>query len=89
MLHALTAVDACAVVGYPDEHYGERVAAFVQLASPMTADELVGFCRTNLAAYKVPDRWIFVDDFPRNAMGKIRKPELRAQLACAGRGGVR
>lgn len=80
VLHALAAVDACAVVGYPDEHYGERVAAFVQTASPVTTDELIAHCRANLAAYKVPDRWIFVDDFPRNAMGKIRKPELRPLL---------
>jgi acyl-CoA synthetase (AMP-forming)/AMP-acid ligase II len=81
VLHALASVDACAVVGYPDEHYGERVAAFVQLKAPMTTEELVAHCGTNLAAYKVPDRWIFVDDLPRNAMGKIPKPELRAQLA--------
>ena len=80
VLHALAAVEACAVVGYPDEHYGERVAAFVQAASPVTDDALAAHCRANLAAYKVPDRWIRVEEFPRNAMGKIRKPELRARL---------
>jgi acyl-CoA synthetase (AMP-forming)/AMP-acid ligase II len=76
-------VDACAVVGYPNERYGERVAAFVQAASSVTVDELVAHCRANLAAYKVPDRWIFVDDFPRNAIGKIRKTELRSMLPLA------
>jgi acyl-CoA synthetase (AMP-forming)/AMP-acid ligase II len=83
VLHALPAVEACAVLGYPDEHYGERVAAFVQLASPVPAEELTAHCRESLAAYKVPDRWIVVDDFPRNAMGKIRKPELRRRLAAS------
>jgi acyl-coenzyme A synthetase/AMP-(fatty) acid ligase len=55
----------------------------VQLASPVPAEELTAHCRESLAAYKVPDRWIVVDDFPRNAMGKIRKPELRRRLAAS------
>ncbi len=83
VLHAHPAVAACAVVGYPDEHYGERVAAFVQPSPDVrcTDNDLAAHCATQLARYKVPDRWVFVDDFPRNAMGKIKKPELRSQLA--------
>ncbi|GIU90654.1 MAG: hypothetical protein KatS3mg010_1753 [Acidimicrobiia bacterium] len=83
VLHADPRVAACAVVGVPDEHYGERVAAFVQ-RSPgacVAEDELAALCNEQLAKYKVPEVWRFVDDFPRTPMGKIRKTELRALLA--------
>jgi acyl-CoA synthetase (AMP-forming)/AMP-acid ligase II len=77
VLHLDERVVACAVVGYPDERLGERVAAFVQCSVPVTADELTAICVQQLARYKVPDRWVFVDEFPRTAMGKIRKNALR------------
>jgi acyl-CoA synthetase (AMP-forming)/AMP-acid ligase II len=76
VLHADPRVAACAVVGYPDGRLGQRVGAFVQLREPATADELAAACRQQLARYKVPDRFEFVDDFPRTAMGKIRKRDL-------------
>jgi long-chain acyl-CoA synthetase len=68
-------VGACAVVGLPDERLGERVAAAVVLAGdePITAEELREHCARSLARYKVPDRFLFVDDLPRNAMGKVVK----------------
>jgi long-chain acyl-CoA synthetase len=68
-------VVACAVVGVPDERLGERVVAAV-VAAPgarITDDELRTHCRTSLARYKVPERFLFVDDLPRNAMGKVVK----------------
>jgi acyl-CoA synthetase (AMP-forming)/AMP-acid ligase II len=79
VLHADPRVAACAVVGVPDEHYGERVVAFVQRVpgSSVTAEELDARCAAQLARYKVPEQWEFVDDFPRTPMGKIRKAELR------------
>jgi len=70
----------CAVVGRYDERLGERVTAHVELlaGSSVTADELEARCRAELAHYKVPDQWIFVDALPRNTAGKVLKAELRA-----------
>jgi acyl-CoA synthetase (AMP-forming)/AMP-acid ligase II len=44
----------------------------------VTEDELREHCLANLAKYKVPERWLFVDSFPRNAMGKIQRRDLPA-----------
>ena len=67
-------VDA-AVVGEPDERWGEVGRAFVQPASGarLGADELAAFCRARLAAYKVPRAFTLVADFPRTSAGKIQK----------------
>ena len=82
VLHDDPRVAACAVVGTPDERLGERVVAFVEPApgASVTGDELASHCRAQLAAYKVPEEWHLVDEMPRNAMGKILKPDLRARL---------
>jgi len=69
----------CAVVGVPDARWGEVGAAFL-LARPGAAVDIVGlrgWCRDRLAAYKVPVHVQLVQDFPRTAAGKIRKPDLR------------
>jgi acyl-CoA synthetase (AMP-forming)/AMP-acid ligase II len=81
-------VQACAVVGAPDERLGERTVAFVQPASPELGGErlladLRQACRQELAKYKVPDAWVEVADFPRNAMGKIVLATLRRQATAA------
>ena len=80
VLHELPEVEACAVVGLPDERLGERVAVAVQLRDGATVgeDELRAHCLDNLAKYKVPERWLFVDDFSRNSMGKIQRRDLAA-----------
>ena len=80
VLHELPDVEACAVVGLPDERLGERVAVAVQLREGATVgeDELRAHCLANLAKYKVPERWLFVDDFARNSMGKIQRRDLPA-----------
>jgi fatty-acyl-CoA synthase len=70
-----------AIVGVPDEKWGEVGHAFVMLrpeAPSMTAAEVIQFCRANLAGYKTPRHVTFVDDFPRTAAGKIRKHLLAA-----------
>ncbi len=70
-----------AVVAQPDDKWGEVGCAFL-LARP--GHELPGdsdvatFCRDNLAPYKVPKRFVGVDDFPRTAAGKIQKHLLEA-----------
>ena len=72
-------IAACAVLGVADERLGERVVAVVQLALEAKADaeELTAFCGAQLARYKVPSEFVFVADFPRTPMGKIRKRDLR------------
>ena len=74
------AVAACAVLGLEDERLGQRVAAVVQLRpdSATSADDLTSYCRERVARYKVPERWLFVEQFERTPMGKIRKGDLRA-----------
>jgi acyl-CoA synthetase (AMP-forming)/AMP-acid ligase II len=67
------------VVGYPDDRLGQRVAAAVELQSDSSVDEgqLLEHCRTSLARYKLPQRWI-LGVLPRNAMGKVVRPEVEA-----------
>ena len=76
------AVAEVAVVGKPDDRWGETVAAFIR-AAPGTAPtevELHAWCRRRLAPYKTPLTWHFVDALPLTASGKIRKNVLRERL---------
>jgi malonyl-CoA/methylmalonyl-CoA synthetase len=76
------AVAASAVIGCPDDEWGERVAAIVVLqpGAAATASELIDFCRARLAHYKAPRQVRFAADLPRNAMGKVQKADLRREL---------
>jgi acyl-CoA synthetase (AMP-forming)/AMP-acid ligase II len=71
------AVAEVAVIGVPDEKWGEVVKAVVSLESPATPDELIVFCRERLAAYKCPKTVDVTDELPRNPTGKILKKDLR------------
>jgi acyl-CoA synthetase (AMP-forming)/AMP-acid ligase II len=64
-----------AVVGLPDDHWGEVVVAAVEPTDPAEFDEgaLQEHCRTMLATYKVPARVVAVDELPKNATGKVQK----------------
>ena len=79
VLFSHPAVAEVAVVGVPDDHWGEVVAAFVRPASgvSLTPEELLAHCREQLAPYKTPVRWRFVESFPLTASGKIQKFKLR------------
>jgi len=69
-------VGAAAVVGIPDAHWGEQVAAVIIPKSPLeppTPGELHEFCRANLAAYKTPRSWGFATAFPATETGKLQK----------------
>ncbi|MHB8800253.1 MAG: acyl-CoA synthetase [Thermoanaerobaculia bacterium] len=71
-------VKDAAVVGLPDEEWGERVAAAVVTdGAPLSLDSLRAFARERLAPYKLPTRLLVLDDLPRNAMGKVTKPAVR------------
>jgi acyl-CoA synthetase (AMP-forming)/AMP-acid ligase II len=79
------AIAECAVVGVPDERLGEVGMAFV-VAKPDAAvdpDEVVGWCRDQMANYKAPRTVVVVDALPRNASGKVLKFELRQSAASA------
>jgi malonyl-CoA/methylmalonyl-CoA synthetase len=69
-------VDDCAVVGIPDEAWGERVVACVQTRRDVTEETLRAFVKEHLAPYKVPKQVLFFDELPRNALGKVVKPDL-------------
>jgi fatty-acyl-CoA synthase len=81
VLHEHPAVAEAAVVGVPDERWGEVCLAFVALRAQATEDELLEFSRRRLARYKVPKQIRFVDALPRNAMNKVAKTELVERVA--------
>ncbi|MCA9931280.1 MAG: AMP-binding protein [Anaerolineales bacterium] len=76
------AVAASAVIGCLDDEWGERITAVIILkpSHTATADEIITYCRTHLAGYKTPRTVIFADELPRNALGKVQKAQLRAEL---------
>jgi long-chain acyl-CoA synthetase len=72
-------IQDAAVIGIPDDEFGEQVKAFCELKPGHTADEaaILDFCREHLASYKRPKTLSIVDELPRNTMGKLLKRELR------------
>ena len=79
VLAELAQVIEVAVVGVPDEHWGETVRAHVVVAHPDEFDPVAAaeYCRQRLAAYKVPTQFVVETALPKNASGKILKRELR------------
>ena len=69
-----------AVIGIPDERWGELVTALVVRApgSEVTAEEIIAHAKTRLAGYKCPKRVDFRDELDRTATGKLQKFKLRA-----------
>lgn len=76
-------VERAAVVGVPDERWGELVVAFVVPAAGREPDpeELTAFCRDGLSPFKVPRLWRVVDDLPMTASAKVQRAELRRRAA--------
>lgn len=79
VLYQHPSVRECAVVGVPDEVWGEAVTAVVSLepGRAVTQEELRVHCSTSLARYKVPKTVVVVDEMPKNAAGKILRTEAR------------
>jgi fatty-acyl-CoA synthase len=77
----LDEVETCAVVGVPDERWGEVGVAYVVVRTELTEAALRDHLAANLARYKVPKHVVFVESLPRNATGKVRRVELRARAA--------
>jgi long-chain acyl-CoA synthetase len=69
-----------AVIGVPDDTWGERLRAFLVARDPsLEAEAVAGFCTGRIASYKIPRDIVFVDALPRNANGKVLKTVLREQ----------
>ncbi|MDT7568637.1 MAG: long-chain acyl-CoA synthetase [Pseudonocardiales bacterium] len=79
VLYGHPAVREAAVVGVPDEYRGETVKAFVSVRPgvDVTEQELIDYCKANMAAYKYPRSIEFIDELPKTTTGKILRRELR------------
>ena len=79
VLYQHEAVREAAVVGVPDAYRGETVKAYVSLrpGQTATAEELIAFCREQMAAYKYPRQVEFLDELPKTVSGKLLRRELR------------
>ncbi|MGG1676728.1 long-chain fatty acid--CoA ligase [Neobacillus sp. NRS-1170] len=73
------AIDEVAVTGLPDEKWGEIVAAFIVLkhSKPVADEELKTYCEAKLGRYKIPKRFIFLQELPKTHVGKIDKKKLK------------
>jgi malonyl-CoA/methylmalonyl-CoA synthetase len=82
VIRAHPAVSDCAVVGLADPEWGERVSVAVELRghAALSLDDLQSWTRPRLAPYKIPRELHCVPSLPRNAMGKVMKPELAKLL---------
>ncbi|WP_433302099.1 acyl-CoA synthetase [Actinoplanes sp. CA-030573] len=76
------AVQDCAVIGLPDDKWGERVTAILQLRAGATADkeEVAAFVKARIGSVKAPKQIEIWDDLPRSKVGKVLKSDLRARL---------
>jgi len=77
-LYRLPQIEAVEVAGVPSQKYGEAVGAFIKLkkGETLSEEEIVDFCRGNIARFKIPKYIFFVDEFPMTASGKIQKYKL-------------
>jgi acyl-CoA synthetase (AMP-forming)/AMP-acid ligase II len=86
VIATLPGVVEVGVIGVPDDHWGESVAAFVVQSPGAALDEaaVIAHCRANLASYKKPRYVLFVESLPRGTTNKVNKNALRAQWAALG-----
>ncbi|MQF82984.1 long-chain-fatty-acid--CoA ligase [SAR202 cluster bacterium AD-802-E10_MRT_200m] len=79
ILMAHPAIDEAAIIGVPNDYWGEQVRAIVVKKQGMgvTQEELIDYCRPKMAGFKRPEDVVFVDQLPRNPMGKVLKRVLR------------
>ena len=81
-LNSHPAIKEVAVIGIPDDKWGEAVTALVVLNEPnaLSEDDIVEFCRARLASYKKPRHVFFRNSLPRSSIGKILKSDLRREF---------
>lgn len=75
-LESHEAIDEAAVIGVPDEKWGEKVIAFIVGEGNIQQEELKDYCKGDLSDYKVPKSFHFLDELPKTNVGKIDKKEL-------------
>ncbi|MCC3313619.1 AMP-binding protein [Nocardia africana] len=84
VLHDHPGIDTAAVIGLPDERWGESVAAVIvpsEPGLPLNPADLQDYVRAHLAPHKAPKTWFIAAQLPSNAMGKLQKFKLRDQIA--------
>lgn len=81
VIDRLDGVTESAVVGVPDDDLGEKVVAVIVASKSLNAKEILEDISQHLARYKCPREVIFVEELPRNTMGKVQKNELRARYS--------
>ena len=74
-------IDEAAIIGVPDVEWGERVRAMVVIKPglALTAEEVIDHCRPKMAGFKRPEDVVFMEELPRNPMGKVLKRVLREE----------
>ena len=77
------AIAQCAIVGLPDDTWGEIVAAAVVLKinETLVFDELQAWCKDRVSSYKIPRKLLALEALPLNAMGKVKKPKVKDLLS--------
>jgi len=83
VIYTIPEVQECAVIGLPDEEWGERVTACVvpRQGQSVIPENLSGFLKARLSAFKVPKEYIVVEELPKSSAGKILKRELKKQFS--------
>jgi acyl-CoA synthetase (AMP-forming)/AMP-acid ligase II len=81
VLQSYPKIEEVAVIGVPDEEWGEvpKAVAVLKQGETATPEEIMEYCRVNLASFKRPRSVVFTDELPRNPMGKVLKRVLRDQ----------
>jgi acyl-CoA synthetase (AMP-forming)/AMP-acid ligase II len=79
VIWAHSAVQDCAVIGVPDEKWGEAVMAVIELnpGAEIDPDEIIGICKAQLGSVKAPKSVVVWDELPRSPVGKVRKKDIR------------
>jgi long-chain acyl-CoA synthetase len=80
-IYTIPQVEECAVVGMPDQEWGERVVTFVKLrpGHQIRPDEMKAILKQKIAAFKVPKEYVIVDSLPKSPAGKLLKRQLKEQ----------
>jgi acyl-CoA synthetase (AMP-forming)/AMP-acid ligase II len=79
LLRSHPGIDSVAIIGVPDEKWGESGMAFVVIREgfSVTKEDVLAYCEGKLAKYKIPKHVHFLDELPRNDAGKIDRQQLR------------